>query len=139
MHPTKQYTPLTPAERDFLGPRLTSIVQMVETHGYRYSQIGRQLGISGTRISQLYRKARHRLFRLEKNDPLLGLSVRALNICHNAGLADREQILHAIKTGELHPARANAISRNYGRKTQAEMHRWLGLPDPRLRASAPLR
>lgn len=55
-------------------------------------------------------------------DHYLGLSFRAANCLRSAGLRTREDVIKAVKEGQLMP---NTYY-NYGKKTHAEVLEWLG-------------
>src|ERR1041385_6575087 len=119
-----------------LGERLTRIITLRESEKQTFKAIGQAIGTSAGRTAELYHKAKRlqeRHKQGEKGDPYFGLSVRAANVCNHANLLNRSQIEAAIKDGRLHP-RNTVGCRNYGWKTHREIHKWLGLPEPRAAA-----
>lgn len=69
-----------------------------------------------------------------------GLSTRAINILHNNNLRTKSEVMEAIKSGRLtskprpwndpRPAEYYCVQRNYGKKTELELYKWLGLTLP---------
>jgi len=64
---------------------------------------------------------------MKPKPPSNGLSTRANRCLSTAGIpAEREAVLHALKTGALYPYFRPAL---YGRKTHREVCRWAGLDE----------
>lgn len=134
----------------FLDERLAKTVSLRESDGKTFAEIGAIIGVSASRASCIYAKAKwieekHRLG--EKDDPLFGLSTRATNCCRDLGLENRKQVEAAIKDGRLKPDKTpwngnpfkahkeDRGPRKYGWKTHVEVHKWLGLPEPQQRSA----
>lgn len=64
---------------------------------------------------------------MKPKPPSNGLSVRANRCLSTAGIpAEREAVLHALKTGALYPYFRPTL---YGKKTHQEVCRWAGLDE----------
>jgi hypothetical protein len=117
---------------EFLGQRLFLVLRLREVEKKTFREIGSLLGVCFSQASNIYERAVRRRQDFEdgeKVNPYFGLSCRATNCCRNANLMNRAQIMAAIKEGSFHPKIKN--SRNFGWKTYLEIHKWLGMPEPK--------
>jgi len=108
---------------DFLSDRDRVIIALRDQEGKTFTAIGRQLGVTKARISQLYNRSVRRIHHVSYvfDNPLNGLSVRAVNCLQKIGVKTREQAVNLYAAGRL-----DTLSmRGYGRKTHYEICRWM--------------
>jgi len=112
-----------------LGERVLFCV-LLRSEGHTYKEIGEKISVGARRSAQLFRQG-WREYDRAKNDTsgLIGLSVRARNCMHRAGLSTAEEVKDAILAGELtEQTYLGEKIVSYGKRTYRELCDFFGVP-----------
>ncbi len=114
------------AKKARLGERHYTVFRLVED-GAGFTAIAKQMGISCSRVRQIYFISKRKLSRADHWTD--GLSTRSVNCFRKWAIESRDDALKAFRSGRLRPD--NKGPRNYGWLTHKEVAKWLGLPEPK--------
>lgn len=109
--------------------RWRRVIAMRETERLTFTQIGTQLGVTGARAVQIYKRASQRREHERSDRTISELSVRAQNCLKRIGLdAEAEPIDVAARWSDISNgprSNSNGGIRNLGKGTVAEILSWL--------------
>jgi len=106
---------------------------LLRNKGKTFRQIGKELGVSYGRASEIYHKA-VKLERERKLPPQWthGLRTKVANALIDFGYKNKAEVINAIKKGEirLHPNTGKSTIPGIGSQSLEELSIWAGLASP---------